>query len=91
VFVFAKAVSGSPMPIVVIRTQVKDLPQKFTLDDSMAMAPAMKLSNFQEVMVGAKISKSGSAKQQSGDLRGEVASVKIGTNNVQLVIDKIAP
>jgi cytochrome c-type biogenesis protein CcmH len=91
VFVFAKAVSGPPMPIVVIRAQVKDLPQQFILNDSMAMMPTMKLSNFQEVAVGAKISKSGSATPQSGDLRGEVASVKVGANNVQLVIDKIVP
>lgn len=91
VFVFARAVSGPPMPIVVIRAQVKDLPQKFILNDSMAMMPTMKLSNFQEVAVGAKISKSGNATPQSGDLRGEVASVKVGTSNVQLVIDKIVP
>ncbi len=91
VFVFAKAVTGPPMPIAVIRAQVKDLPQKFMLNDSMAMMPTMKLSNFQEVVVGAKISKSGSATPQSGDLRGEVASVKVGTGNVQLVIDKIVP
>ena len=91
VFVFAKAASGPPMPIAVIRAQVKDLPQKFILNDSMAMMPTMKLSNFQEVVVGAKISKSGNATPQSGDLRGEVASVKVGTNNVQLVIDKIVP
>jgi cytochrome c-type biogenesis protein CcmH len=91
VFVFAKAASGPPMPIIVIRSLVKDLPQKFTLDDSMAMSPTMKLSSFKEVVVGAKISKSGSAKQQSGDLRGEVAAVKVGTTNVQLVIDKVAP
>ena len=91
VFVFAKAVSGPPMPIAVIRSQVKDLPQKFTLNDSMAMMPTMKLSNFQAVVVSAKISKSGNATQQSGDLRGEVSSVKVGDNNVQLVIDKIVP
>ncbi len=91
VFVFAKAVSGPPMPIAVIRAQVKDLPQKFILNDSMAMMPTMKLSNFQEVVVSAKISKSGNATPQSGDLRGEVASVKVGANNVQLVIDKIVP
>jgi cytochrome c-type biogenesis protein CcmH len=91
VFVFAKAMTGPPMPIVVIRAQVKDLPQRFTLDDSMAMTPTMKLSNFQEVVVGAKISKSGSATPQSGDLRGEVASVKVGVGNVQLVIDKVVP
>ncbi len=91
VFVFAKAVSGPPMPLAVIRAQVKDLPQKFILNDSMAMMPAMKLSNFKEVMISAKISKSGNATPQSGDLRGEVASVKVGTDNVQLVIDKIVP
>ncbi len=91
VFVFAKAASGPPMPIVVIRAQVKDLPQKFVLNDSMAMMPTMKLSNFQEVVVGAKISKSGNATPQSGDLKGEVPSVKVGTDNVQLVIDKIVP
>ena len=91
VFVFAKAISGPPMPIAVIRAQVKDLPQKFILNDSMAMMPTTKLSNFQEVVVGAKISKSGNATPQSGDLRGEVASVKVGADNVQLVIDKIVP
>ncbi|MEO7622731.1 MAG: c-type cytochrome biogenesis protein CcmI, partial [Gallionella sp.] len=91
VFVFAKAMSGPPMPIAVIRAQVKDLPQKFTLNDSMAMMPTMKLSNFKEVAIGAKISKSGNATPQSGDLRGEISAVKIGTNNVQLVIDKVVP
>lgn len=91
VFVFAKAVSGPPMPIAVIRSQVKNLPQKFILNDSMAMMPTMKLSNFQVVVLSAKVSKSGNATPQSGDLRGEVASVKVGTNNVQLVIDKIVP
>lgn len=91
VFVFAKAVSGPPMPIAVIRVQAKDLPQKFILNDSMAMMPTMKLSNFQEVVVSAKISKSGNATPQSGDLRSEVASVKVGANDVQLVIDKVVP
>lgn len=91
VFVFAKAVSGPPMPIAVIRTQVKDLPHKFILNDSMVMMPAMKLSNFQEVELIAKVSKSGSATPQSGDLRGEVAPVKVGASNIQLVIDNIVP
>ncbi len=91
VFVFAKAVAGPPMPIAVMRTQVKDLPQKFILNDSMAMTPTVKLSNFKEVAIIAKVSKSGSATAQPGDLRGEVALVKVGTDNLQLVIDKIAP
>jgi cytochrome c-type biogenesis protein CcmH len=91
VFVYAKAVSGPPMPIAVIRAQAKDLPQKFVLNDSMAMMPSMKLSNFKEVAVSAKISKSGNATPQSGDLGGEVASVKVGDTNVQLMIDKVVP
>jgi cytochrome c-type biogenesis protein CcmH len=90
-FVFAKAVSGPPMPVAVIRAQAKDFPQRFNLDDSMAMMPTMKLSNFKEVTVSAKISKSGNATPQSGDLKGEVATVKVGTNNVELVIDKVVP
>lgn len=89
VFVFAKALSGPPMPIAVIRAQVKDLPQKFTLNDSMAMMPSMKLSSFHEVAIGVKVSKSGTASPQRGDLRGEVAPVKIGANNVQLIIDQV--
>jgi cytochrome c-type biogenesis protein CcmH len=91
VFVFAKALSGPPMPIAVIRTQVKNLPYRFVLNDSMAMTPTIKLSNFQEVALIAKVSKSGSATPQSGDLKGEVEPVKIGTSNVQLIIDKIVP
>jgi cytochrome c-type biogenesis protein CcmH len=91
VFVYAKAVSGPPMPIAVIRAQAKDLPQKFILNDTMAMMPSMKLSNFKEVVVSAKISKSGNATPQSGDLDGEVAPVKVGDTNVQLMIDKVVP
>ena len=88
-FVFAKTESGPP--IAVIRAQAKDLPKKFVLDDSAAMMPSMKLSNFKEVMVAAKISKSGNATQQSGDLKGETSSVKVGDDNAQLTIDKIVP
>ena len=90
-YIFAKAVSGPPMPVAVIRAQAKDLPQRFILNDSMAMMPTMKLSNFKEVAVSAKISKSGNATPQSGDLKGEVATVKVGASNVQLVIDKVVP
>ena len=91
VFLSAKEVSGSPMPVAVIRAQVKDLPLKFTLDDSMAMMPEMKLSNFQEVMISAKVTKSGNTATQRGDLTGELTPVKVGTNGVSVVIDKIAP
>ncbi len=91
VFVFAKAVSGPPMPIAVIRAQASELPLKFVLDDSMSMMPSMKLSGQQQVTVSAKISKSGSATQQSGDMKGEVSPVKVGANNIRIVIDSVVP
>jgi len=90
-YVFAKAVSGPPMPVAVIRTTAKDLPLKFVLDDSMSMMPSMKLSNQQQVTVSAKISKSGSATPKSGDLKGEVSPVKLGAENVRIVIDSVLP
>ncbi len=72
VFIYAKALSGSPMPLAIVRKQVADLPVSVTLDDAMAMMPAMKLSNFKQVKVMARISKSGTAKQQKGDFIGSV-------------------
>lgn len=91
VFVFARAVSGPPMPLAVLRKQVRDLPAEFTLDDSMAMTPSLKLSDFQEVIVGARVSRSGSATVQSGDLRGQSRPVKIGTTGIAVVIDSAIP
>ncbi len=72
VFIYAKALSGPPMPLAIVRKQVADLPVSVTLDDAMAMMPAMKLSNFKQVKVMARISKSGAAKQQKGDFIGSV-------------------
>jgi len=92
VFVYAKAVSGPPMPLAAHRARVADLPLTITLDDSMAMIPAMKLSGFDEVTVGARISKSGQAIPASGDLEGEVSPVHPGDNeSVKVVIDRVRP
>ena len=91
VFIFARAASGPPMPLAVLRKQVKDLPVEFALDDSMAMAPSAKLSRFSEVVVGARISRSGSATPQSGDLQGLSRPVKVGASGVAVVIDTAVP
>ena len=91
VFIFARAAGGPPMPLAVLRKQVQDLPVDFALDDSMAMAPSLKLSGFSEVIVGARISRSGSATPQRGDLQGLSKPVKVGATGVAVVIDATVP
>jgi cytochrome c-type biogenesis protein CcmH len=90
-FIFARPVGGAKMPLAVVRGQVKDLPKTFSLDDTMAMTPMMRLSNFTEVTIEARISKSGAAMPQSGDLQGSSGTVKIGANGLNIVIDKVVP
>lgn len=75
VFVYAKAVSGPPMPLAVKRMTVADLPVEVILSDSDAMIPSMKLSAFDQVTVGARISKTGNPVAQAGDLFVEVTGV----------------
>lgn len=87
VFVFARAVEGSRMPLAIVRKKVSDLPAKFSLDDSMAMSPGTKLSGAPQVIVGARISKSGDAMPRPGDLQGVSQSVNNNAQNVTLVID----
>lgn len=90
-FVFARASVGPKMPLAILRVQVKDLPVTFTLDDGMAMTPTMKLSSFPEVVIGARISKTGQAVPASGDLEGFSQPVKIGDTDVVVTIDQQVP
>ncbi len=87
VFIFARAAEGSRMPLAVLRKRVRDLPANFTLDDSLAMSPAAKISGAQRVIVGARISKSGQAMASPGDLTGQVGPVPLGSNGLALEID----
>lgn len=88
VFIYAKALQGPPMPLAAAKKQVKDLPITITLDDDMAMMPQMKLSNFAEVIVGARISLSGQPTAQTGDLYIEQSPIKAG-DTVTLQIEKV--
>ncbi len=89
VFIYAKAVSGPPMPLAAIRKKVGDLPLTLTLDDSQAMMPQLKLSGFQQVTVGARVSVSGTPTKSSGDLYVEQSPVKVGTS-LSLIINQVA-
>jgi len=91
VFVLARAAQGPKMPLAVMRKQVKDLPLQFSLDDSMAMQPQLRLSNFDQVVVVARVSKSGSPMAQSGDLQGMTDTVKPGATGLNVTIDSPVP
>ena len=89
VFVLARPAQGSRMPLAAVRMKVKDLPLKFSFDDSMAMSPAAKLSDFAEVVVAARISKSGNVMPQPGDLEGVSKPVHPGTNGMSVEIAQV--
>ncbi len=91
VFVFARPADGSRMPVAVVRARVSELPLQFTLDDSRAMAPTAKISALSEVIVNARVSRSGNAIPSSGDLEGATEKVKVGTQGMSLIIDRAIP
>lgn len=89
VFIFARAAEGPRMPLAILRKQVKDLPVEFKLDDSLAMSPAMKLSAFPKVVIGARVSKSGEAMPQKGDLTGISGPVATGSSGLKIEINQV--
>jgi cytochrome c-type biogenesis protein CcmH len=89
VFIFARPASGGRMPLAAERVQVKDLPYRFTLDDSKSMSPSMPLSSSAQVVLGARISKSGDAIPQPGDLSGQVGPVALGSQGIALEINEV--
>jgi cytochrome c-type biogenesis protein CcmH len=86
VFVYATPVTGSRMPIAILRTTADKLPLDFTLDDSMAMSPNVKLSGMDEVTVRVRISKSGQATAQPGDYGVSLTPVKPGSKGLNLMV-----
>jgi cytochrome c-type biogenesis protein CcmH len=91
VFIFARAAEGQRIPLAVLRIPAKELPRDFSLDDSMSMAPGVKLSAAPSVIVEARISKSGNALPQPGDLFGRSAPLKPGATGVRITIDQVVP
>ena len=90
-FVFAREANGPPMPVAIVRATRKDLPFTFRLDDSVSMMPSRKLSDVGSVVIVARLSKSGQAMAQSGDLEGISQPVKPGVEGITIVIDHERP
>ena len=89
VFIFARPANGSRMPLAVLRKTVSELPAKFVLDDAMAMSPESRLSAHSEVVIGALVTKTGSAMAQSGDLEGTSKPVKVGAAGTVVTINTV--
>ncbi len=91
VFIYARASSGSRMPLAILRKKVGDLPLDFRLDDSMAMSPAARLSGAPQVIVSARVSKAGTAVAAPGDWQGQSAAVAPGAKGLRIEISELIP
>jgi cytochrome c-type biogenesis protein CcmH len=88
-FIYAKQPNAPGPPLAVLRMQAEHWPVAFTLNDANAMVPGRNLSNAQNVQIEARISKSGDALPQSGDLVGSVTSVNPRSGHaVKISIDR---
>ena len=90
-FVFAREMNGPPMPVAIVRATKKDLPFTFQLDDSTSPMPSRKLSSAGPVVIVARLSKSGQAMPQSGDLEGMSQPIQSGVDGITVVIDRERP
>ena len=86
VFIYATPAQGGRMPLAIVRTTVAALPFDFVLDDSQAMGPQSKLSSASEVVLKARISKTGQAMAQPGELGVSLGPIKNPSNQLSLVI-----
>jgi cytochrome c-type biogenesis protein CcmH len=91
VFVYARAVGGTRQPLAVVRAQVRDLPLRFVLDDRSAMSPQWRLSQATQVVVDARVSRSGDAMPRAGDAVGRSAPVAPGTEDLRIEIADTLP
>ena len=80
---------GERMPVAVLRVPVGQFPMRFVLNDSLAMNPDTPLSKLAEAAIEVRISKTGMAKPEAGDLISATKTVKVGSENIQLLIDQV--
>src|SRR6185312_10638592 len=87
-FIYAKAADAPGPPLAVLRQATGAWPISFRLDDTLAMLPSRKLSQFDRVIVEARISRSGQATPAPGDLYVTSAVLKPGSGKkLALIID----
>ncbi|MEZ9237922.1 c-type cytochrome biogenesis protein CcmI [Shewanella sp. 10N.286.52.A9] len=88
VFIFARSTQGPKVPLAATKISANSLPTTVTLDDTTSMGGDVKLSNAENVEIIAVLSKHGSVKAQTGDLKGVVASVEVG-KEATLTLDTV--
>ncbi|VAW87036.1 Cytochrome c heme lyase subunit CcmH [hydrothermal vent metagenome] len=91
VFIYARAANGPRMPLAMLKKQAQDLPLEFTLDEKMAMMAGMSLADYPQIIVSARISKSGNAMAQSGDFEGRTAVIDVGMVGLDININNEIP
>ncbi|MCL2345531.1 MAG: c-type cytochrome biogenesis protein CcmI [Desulfobulbus sp.] len=91
VFIAVKEAGGPPMPLAAGRLTVADLPTDFSFSDADAMMPSRLLSSVKTLQIDVRVSRSGTATPQPGDLAGSSGPVKFGAGNLRIVIDKALP
>lgn len=90
VMVIARA-PGARMPVAIMRSRAAELPMRFVLNDALAMTPDALISKMSEVTVEVRVSKSGQAKAEPGDLYSNIQTVKVGASKLRIVVDQVRP
>jgi cytochrome c-type biogenesis protein CcmH len=90
VMVIARA-PGARMPVAIMRAKAADLPMRFILNDALAMTPDSLISDLNEATIEVRISKSGQAQAEPGDLFSQIQTVKVGSDNLKIVVDQVRP
>ena len=80
---------GERMPVAVLKVPANEFPMSFTLNDALAMNPSAPLSQLSEASIEVRISKTGMAKPEAGDLISAAQTIKVGANNARLLVDQV--
>ena len=80
---------GERMPVAVLKVGVSDFPMRFEINDALAMNPNSLFSQLVEVSIEVRISKSGMAMPEPGDLISTPQTIKVGSSNIRLLVNQV--